>query len=154
MISDFIIDYQYDYTTNRLQIKTKKVNFDLEIRKPVTIVRGGSASGKTLLVNTIKEVQNFRKNIGLSVKDNIILITNNDEFEVEDKEQLVIIDRGDFNLTETICEKIKSCKKTRFLIMSRVFYDLGVTPNYYAELTQNKDTIELQFKFSERSWFI
>ena len=33
----------------------------IEIRKPVIIVTGGSASGKTLLVNTIKDVQNLRR---------------------------------------------------------------------------------------------
>ncbi len=154
MTSDFVIDYKYDYERNYLEVKTDDIfDFDLELRAPITLIRGESATGKSLLVNLIEQIKQARK-INHQITDKVLIFTKDRVIDFEDEKQLVIIDRGDFCLTENICEKIRKCRKTRFLIMARGNYDLGLTPNYVADLVQENGIVKLQFEFSERLWFI
>lgn len=154
MISDFVIDYVYSYEENYLKIKAPNFNFNLNLRAPITVICGNSATGKTLLLNTIHEVQKFRQDAGLAARNPVIVFFGDETIEFEDVEQLVIIDRGDFCLTDEICDKIRNCKRTKFLIMARGLHNLGLTPNYYAELVRSNTELSLHYKFSERLWFI
>ena len=154
MTSDFVIDYKYNYKENRLEVKTDDVfDFDLVLRAPITLIRWESATGKSLLVNSIEQIQQARK-INDWTTDKVVIFTTNKVIDFEDEKQLIIIDRGDLCLTENICEKIRKCQETRFLIMARGSYNLGLTPNYVANLVQENGIVKLQFEFSERLWFI
>ena len=46
---------------HRVIVSTKRLKYDFEIRKNLTIIRGDSATGKTTLVDIIQEYVNNRK---------------------------------------------------------------------------------------------
>ena len=50
----------------RLRLSTRKVNYDLELERRVTIIRGSSASGKTLFCNLVRSSINHPKEIQLT----------------------------------------------------------------------------------------
>ena len=43
---------------HRVSVSTKRLRYDFEIRRNITIIRGDSASGKTTLVDMIREYVN------------------------------------------------------------------------------------------------
>ena len=43
---------------HRVIVSTKRLRYDFEIRRNITIIRGDSASGKTTLVDMIREYVN------------------------------------------------------------------------------------------------
>ena len=67
-------------------------------------------------------------------------------------EGLIIIDRADAFLSKDDVSYIRSDKNNTYLIMSRCNLDLGISPNYYAELVNNDGIIELKYKYSVEGW--
>lgn len=62
-------------------------------------------------------------------------------------EGLIIIDRADAFLSKDDVSYIRSDKNNTYLIMSRCNLDLGISPNYYAELVNNDGIIELKYEY-------
>ena len=49
----------------RVVIQNKKIKFDFEIRRNITILRGDSATGKTTLVEMIREYEELGPDSGI-----------------------------------------------------------------------------------------
>lgn len=151
----------YDYDSGKLVAKYRDIIcFDLEIRKPITQVYGDSATGKTLLVNFIK---NEKKNVRFNMSGDEDTVSNivvfDDMFCKNDIAQitksLIVIDRCDLILTEDIVDFIVGDRNNHYLLFSRTGLPLGISPNYYGEFAWDSDsnTISIFYKYSEMGWF-
>lgn len=140
----------YDYNSNRLFLRLKKgLTYDLSLRWGVTIVRGDSATGKTLLYNSIAEMK--RHSVAKDRVSNIILV--NDIFDFSsDFEGLTIIDKGDIFLSSDMCSKISSSKNMRYLVFTRSNLPIGYSPNHFGEFVLNDNIISIYYMFNHKGW--
>lgn len=151
----------YNFNSGKLIAKYRDiVRFDLEIRKPITQVYGESATGKTLLVNFVKnEKKNDKFNV--SCEENIVsnIAVFDETFCKKDissiTNSLIIIDRCDLILTDDIVDFIATDTRNHYLLFSRTGLPLEISPNYYGEFVWDKrsNTISIYYKYSEVSWF-
>lgn len=149
----------YNFDSGRLVANYRNiVSFNLDIRKPITQIYGDSATGKTLLVNFIRnEKRNSKFNAG-SINDlsNIFvfddIVTESDLSDI--KNSLIVIDRCDLILSLNIVDFIVEDKSNNYLLFSRTSLPLGLSPNYYGEFVHDFDNnIIISYKYSEVSWF-
>jgi hypothetical protein len=152
------MDKIYDYENGRFFARYRDiVRFDLEIRMPITQVYGQSATGKTLLVNFIRnEKKNDKYNPTTTIASNVEVF--DDGVTIEDltkiKNALIVIDRGDLILTPKVIEWIGQDKNNHYLIFSRTSLPLGLSPNYYGEFVcDENNVISISYKYSEVNWF-
>lgn len=149
----------YNFDSGRLVANYRNiVSFNLDIRKPITQIYGDSATGKTLLVNFIKnEKRNSKFNAGgindlsnIFVFDDIVTESNLSDI----KNSLIVIDRCDLILSLNIVDFIVEDKSNNYLLFSRTSLPLGLSPNYYGEFVHDFDNnIIISYKYSEVSWF-
>lgn len=143
----------YDYKKNTLQYTIRNTIFDLKLRGNITIIDGASASGKTLLFNSILNIKRLDKEIAKVDASNIYLITYGHAESFDDKECLVIIDCGELVLTDKLCRKITQCNKARFLIFTRGSHNLYCSPNHFGEFVKDSNnTITIDYMFNEPGW--
>lgn len=146
----------YDYENSKLYLPYgDKAIFDLSIRKPITIVSGNSASGKTLLVSCIKStILNMKRNNKGSVPN---IVAFDDEFSISKVEtlpnSLIVIDRAELILNDEDVKYIREDNKHHYLIFARGFLDLDLTPNYFGEFIKEGSVITISYDFSEECWF-
>lgn len=149
----------YNFDSGRLVANYRNiVSFNLDIRKPITQIYGDSATGKTLLVNFIRnEKRNSKFNAGgINDLSNIFvfddIITESDLSDI--KNSLIVIDRCDLILSLNIVDFIVEDKSNNYLLFSRTSLPLGLSPNYYGEFVHDFDNnIIISYKYSEVSWF-
>lgn len=149
----------YNFDSGRLVANYRNiVSFNLDIRKPITQIYGDSATGKTLLVNFIKnEKRNSKFNAGgINDLSNIFvfddIVTESDLSDI--KNSLIVIDRCDLILSLNIVDFIVEDKSNNYLLFSRTSLPLGLSPNYYGEFVHDFDNnIIISYKYSEVSWF-
>lgn len=149
----------YNFDSGRLVANYRNiVSFNLDIRKPITQIYGDSATGKTLLVNFIRnEKRNSKFNAGgINDLSNIFvfddIITESDLSDI--KNSLIVIDRCDLILSLNIVDFIVEDKSNNYLLFSRTSLPLGLSPNYYGEFIHDFDNnIIISYKYSEVSWF-
>ena len=146
----------YDYENSKLYLSySNKAIFNLDIREPITVISGESASGKTLLVSCINDVvQNIRLN---QSGDTPNIIAFDKKFSITEVEELpyslVVIDRADLILTEEDVKYIRKDNLHHYLIYTRSFLDLDLTPNYFGEFKSKGKEIVIEYDFSEGCWF-
>lgn len=149
----------YDFDNGKLIAKYRDiVSFDLELRKPITQVYGDSATGKTLLVNYIKNEKRNNKFNNEEINDLSNIIVFDDIFDVSAMSKvthyLIIVDRCDLILTSNIIDFIASDRNNNYLLFSRTGLPLGISPNYYGEfICDDNNVISIFYKYSEVSWF-
>lgn len=152
------MDRVYDYESGRFKASYRDmVSFDLNIREPITQIYGDSATGKTLLVNYIKNEKrnsNFN-NLDRDALKNVFAFDDNlfvkDLSRIE--RSLVVIDRCDLLLTSDILDFIVSDRKNHYLLFSRTGLPLGLSPNYYGDFVVNEENkISILYKYSEVGW--
>lgn len=149
----------YNFDSGRLVANYRNiVSFNLDIRKPITQIYGDSATGKTLLVNFIRnEKKNSKFNAGgINDLSNIFvfddIVTESDLSDI--KNSLIVIDRCDLILSLNIVDFIVEDKSNNYLLFSRTSLPLGLSPNYYGEFIHDFDNnIIISYKYSEVSWF-
>ena len=82
----------------RVIVQNKKIKFDFEIRRNITILRGDSATGKTTLVEMIREYEELGPDSGIELqceKDCVVLSGRQWEKQLSDLSQsIVFIDEG------------------------------------------------------------
>ena len=82
----------------RVVVQNRKVKFDFEIRRNITILRGDSATGKTTLVEMIREYEELGPDSGIELqceKDCVVLSGRQWEKQLSDLSQsIVFIDEG------------------------------------------------------------
>ena len=82
----------------RVIVQNRKIKFDFEIRRNITILRGDSATGKTTLVEMIREYEELGPDSGIELqceKDCVVLSGRQWEKQLSDISQsIVFIDEG------------------------------------------------------------
>lgn len=146
----------YDWKRNILDFTDINGNrFYLKFKGDKTIVSGKSASGKTLLCTRLKKLIDD-KNINMKPygADNIFIMTqDNTEKLSNQKNKLIIIDRAEQLLTESIVEFINQDFNNRYLIFLRKSVGIELSPNHFAELYNDGDnTIKIKYDFDVKGW--
>jgi predicted ATPase len=151
---------KYDYNSGVFQDEVRGgITFNLVIRTPITQITGESGTGKTFLVNHIKNVlASFRYNSDDGLNAIAFDSTNIDTLTIDKlksvKGYLIVIDRCDLLLTdEKVIEFIKQDRNNHYLLFSRTALPLGLSPNYYGEFSLDGNTISIFYRFNEQGWF-
>lgn len=144
----------YDFDENILSFGVKSgLTIDLRFRGNKTILYGDSGIGKSLIVTLLSGIQADKSWLALYNADNIVLLKNNNIAEIyKANRKLIIIDRGERIITDNIVSKINSDGANRYLIMIRKSFGFDVSPNHYATLIRENNTLKLNYKFSVRGW--
>lgn len=140
-----------------LRLDTLSVRYDLELRGHITIITGDSATGKTLLINRIQELQvderlnNFKH---LDVDREIKILGIESEITSIVNGCFYIIDNADLVLDTTLRDDIMRNRfDSRFLIFGRSDYNLGLSPNYFGEFYNDSGVIKVHYDFSSKGWW-
>lgn len=158
---------KYDKTIAKIQIKTNKVSFDIELRGFITVLGGISSSGKTFFVETLynqylNNSQELKSKYGLQGIQILNTLTLNDG--IEDKEMisilksrkgfLIVIDNADTILENraALIEHISRDTSNQYIIMSRGGVNLRISPNHYSELENNDGMVINSFLTTIPGW--
>lgn len=126
---------------NLVKIEHKGNKYELDLREKVTVIRGDSSTGKTILFKALiaNSHHGNNKNIGIVYEDmtinSFIELLNN-----KDKE-LIVIDNADFILDRNFVEEINKDPSKKFLLMGRIIPGLE---------TGYGSTVELNFHPEDR----
>lgn len=139
----------YNYDNAMLEFKTSNnIIFNLQLRPRITIVHGDTATGKSFFVNELEQAKISFDELKIPDLNNVIIYDGN-KFP-EDTKSLVMIDRGDLVVTDTLAKKILKTKNLHFLIFMRKPISLNLTPNYYGTFVRSDNTVTIDYRFSER----
>lgn len=139
----------FNWDTNTLNIETQSgIKFNLVIRENKTVICGESATGKTLLCNTIKELENSSKEYDI---DNIIILDKDNKNELSNfKHKLIIIDRADLVLDRKDIRIInQDTDINKYLLMSRKPLGIDIIPNNFGEFENKNGIIEIDYSFDK-----
>ncbi|SES28768.1 hypothetical protein SAMN04487884_12711 [Butyrivibrio fibrisolvens] len=146
----------YDWDKNEIDFKLPgmKYKYALKFKGRKTIVSGKSATGKTMLCNTLKEILDYQ---GTAAKDydasNVfVLNTDNKDRLREQSKKLIIIDRGELQIDDEIKDFINRDRKNRYLLFLRQPKGINLSPNYFADMEQQKGAIVLSYRYNEQGW--
>jgi len=150
----------YDFNPDSGRLFAKRADgltFDLDLRKPLTIIQGDSATGKTLLCNLIEEdnvsqdepavqVLNYkdrgrrnRLDIIYDTTVKLFIIDNADVLLIDNTELLDYINRIDH--------------LNQFLVFSRCI-KFRRTPNYFGTLEMDgSNVIRIKYVTNVAGWF-
>lgn len=162
-----IIRNKYDKTIAKLQVKTNKASFDIELRGFITVLGGVSSSGKTFFIETLynqylNNSQELKSQYGLQGIQILNTLTLNDG--VEDKEMigilksrkgfLIVIDNADTILEnrEALVQHISRDTSNQYIIMSRGGVNLKISSNHYSELENTDGKIVNKFLTTIPGW--
>lgn len=131
----------------------KAIVYDLELRGNVTIVKGDSGTGKTLMCQVVKQM------ISYGDKDKIVF----DDKNVSSvsvavlqtyKNKLILFDDADITLRGELLKYVLSDKNNYYILFRRDNYDVHLSPNYYAELVLGNDRVRrLKYTWEKVGWY-
>lgn len=154
----------YDYENKHLYLK--KVNgmvFDIALRgnKYIYVIRGDSATGKTYLYNSIKDMQELMQTFS-AIEDtedvsNILLVNMHTGTDAIFKamHKLIIMDDADNILVPDgdLVTHINNDKENHYLIFIRKAVGLRTTPNYCGKLVSKDNLITVEWLADIGRWF-
>lgn len=142
----------FDYQNNRLYFEARHgFIFDLQLRSRITIITGASATGKTLLFDSLYAIKRGGRFNKFNM-EKIHLFTVDNQVEFPDEECLVIIDRGDIVIDDSVCQKIMDARKAHFLLFLRSGRNLHVPPSQFGEFVRNDKMIHIQYAWDTDNW--
>ena len=111
--------------TYRILLQSKRIKYDFEIRRNITVIRGNSGTGKTTLINMLNDYNNYGTDSGISLSCNKkCVVLSGEDWKMRlsyIKESIVFIDEGNrFIKTDEFAKEIKD------------------TDNYYVLITREK----------------
>ncbi len=131
----------------------KAIVYDLELRGNVTIVKGDSGTGKTLMCQVVKQM------ISYGDKDKIVF----DDKNVSSvsvavlqtyKNKLILFDDADITLRGELLKYVLSDKNNYYILFRRDNYDVHLSPNYYAEIVLGNDRVRrLKYTWEKVGWY-
>lgn len=145
----------FDYEKNILKFTTKdNFTIDFKLRGKVTIITGETATGKSWIVDCIKNYKNATSEATPYNCENVLIIDTiqNCTIPVISKNCLIIIDRGDFLLNSKLVKFINNDRFNHYLIIARGNTGVNATPNHYAELKRENMKFYLEYLFNEDGW--
>lgn len=149
----------YNWEEDTIKFTDKNgLSYDLQLKSPITVIDGASASGKSLMINRILELQEYEDNDPLRLYNtsNIYIFNNKrEDFKhLKLKGKLIIIDRADLVLKDLDIKYINADSDNRYLIFCRKPIGLSISPNHYGELVcqDKKSQIRISYTFNESRW--
>ena len=135
----------------------KNIEFKLWLKGFKTIIAGDSGTGKTLLCNKIKELQENNINAGWLRKYDVGNIVIYNRSKLEDikklKRNLIIIDRADLILDKETIDWINyDCGYNKYLIFGRKPLGINLSPNYFGEFISVDGVIQVRYEFDVPGW--
>ena len=108
----------------RVVVQNRKIKFDFEIRRNITILRGDSATGKTTLVEMIREYEELGPDSGIELqceKDCVVLSGRQWEKQLSDLSQsIVFIDEGNaFTASRNLPQRFRKQTTTMCLLRGK-----------------------------------
>ena len=92
--------------SHRIIVESKKVKYDFIIKRNITILTGDSGSGKTVLIDFIREYRRYGADSGVFVSCDCECKTiDNEDWERQIEEtsnSIIFIDEGSRNLQEAV----------------------------------------------------
>lgn len=103
--------------SHRVIVESKKVKYDFVLKRNITILTGDSGSGKTVLIDLIRDYNRYGTDSGVFLSCDCECKTiNNEDWERQIEEtsgNIIFIDEGNrFLISEKIC---RTCKAIRQL---------------------------------------
>ena len=147
---------------NSLNITNQGMKFNLELKKRITVLRGDSATGKTLMYNAIS---NRELRDGIEKGGSVYRTYNYKDYidrgrgfilkDIENlREKVIVIDNSDMVLTDKLINFINYDSHNRYILIGRSLTEIKTTPNGVAEIYFDKDDNEfkLYYKYNSRRW--
>lgn len=108
---------------HRVIVESKKIKYDFTIKRNITVIAGDSATGKTVLVDMIREYQRYGADSGVNVSCDCPCRTLDDEDWQEKLERIsgsiIFIDEGNrFVVTQKFAEMVQE-SDNYFVIATR-----------------------------------
>lgn len=105
-----------------ITVENKRLRYDLEIRRNITIIRGDSATGKTTLINMLLNYQRSGEASGISVRSNCpLVVAEEDDWQYRissNPGSIVFIDEcNHFIVTEEFAKTVKESDNYFVLIL-------------------------------------
>ena len=133
------------------------IKFKLELYGTVTIVKGNSGIGKSLMCEIARQMKKSRPKKDLKIE--IFDLTNKKDFSIEIlskyKNRLIIVDDANFLVYGDILKYILMDDDNYYILFRRDNYDVKLSPNYYASLSDDKKNgiFELKYECSNKRWY-
>lgn len=137
----------------RLKVKSSKVSYDLELRHKLTLIMGDSATGKTTLVNTIKNANRDKRTV-IESEYPVIVVNNIDTLRdgvALGKSRIYVIDERDIN--DEFGRLYNKSVNSYFIVITRdVINNISYSPeslcilqksgrNHYLQYTDMKEVL-------------
>jgi len=133
---------------HRIVVENKRLHYDFDIKRNITIIKGNSATGKTTLIELLQNYQIYGENSGVKVlSDCPIRVINDYSWKIEIKTNsntIFFVDEGNhFVLTKEFAETVKNADAYFVLILRDSLANLPYsieeiygmrTSNHYAGL--------------------
>ena len=109
--------------TYKVSVENNRLHYEFEIKQKITIIRGDSATGKTILVNMLRQTQKFGASSGIDLICEVpckILEDENWKLILENAaDTIFFIDNGNaFVNTEEFAEAVKK-SNSYFVLITR-----------------------------------
>lgn len=135
------------------------LSFRIELRDRITIILGDSATGKTLLVSTMRKVKQgilSNNDFDDSALSSVYIFSDNDLVDSLKvlNNKIIVIDRADivFNVQPSLMDLIKFDYNNQYIIIGRGNFDLDLTPNNFATLKTIDGVVLTDYSFNEKGW--
>lgn len=148
-----------------IKIDNEQNSVDIKLRGSTVVIRGASATGKSLLVGAIKRQiakLKARKNGFDALYSNIVIFDYQNE-KISDIRncvgKLIILDNADELLSDAsdIVEFINNDIDNQYIVIGRTIKGLNVTPNYIGHINieqgETRNIITIEYDFTEGSWW-
>lgn len=139
-----------------IKVRTRKVEYNLHIERNITIIKGNSSTGKTLLVQAIEDYDTNGKRSGIRVscdKHCCVLKGKNWVRDLEEiKDSIVFIDEGsEFTGTKEFARQIKNTDNYYIIVTREDLLCLSYSIHSILELKSNKINGLIYTEFKEAS---
>lgn len=108
---------------HRVIVESKKIKYDFEVKRNLTIITGDSGSGKTVLIDLIRDYRRYGFDSGVFVSCDCTCRTlDNEEWERQIEEttgSIIFIDEGNRFLTSKRFAELVSGSDNYFVIATR-----------------------------------
>ena len=139
----------YNHSTNTLFVKKGKLIYNLKFRPYKVQILGDSATGKSLLSHLIDVFKETDKFNGTSCADNICNVKSYEDWKNESNKKncLFVVDCAEYVFGKNLdfVLGVKHDRVNQYLIISRVSYNLGISPNNYAYLNEKDNVFTLNY---------
>ena len=130
--------------------------FNLVLRGRIIIVPGKTSNGKTLICTLLSKLKNqpqYAKDYENLVMVNYTLPDSDIIKKLKGK--LIIIDNADIVLAgkDDLVQHIALDRNNQYIIFGRSSFELGLSPNYYAELREEDLKFTLHYEYDTKGWF-